>query len=79
VILACLLHDIAVGGLISSDHGYWGAQLLRPYVDEEVHGRSRSMRPLRYFPDESVGYTYPELISGSSARTTACLSTSARA
>ena len=36
VVLACLLHDIAVFGLIRSDHGYWGAQLIEPYVDEEV-------------------------------------------
>ena len=28
VILACLLHDIANGGLIRADHGYWGAQLV---------------------------------------------------
>ena len=60
VILACLLHDIAVGGLISSDHGYWGAQLLRPYVDEEVAWAIEKHEALRYFPDESVGYTYPE-------------------
>ena len=36
VVFACLLHDIAVAGLIRGDHGYWGAQLLEPYVDEEV-------------------------------------------
>ena len=36
MVLACLLHDIAVTGFIRSDHGYWGAQLLEPYVDEEV-------------------------------------------
>ena len=36
VIMAALVHDIAVGGLIRADHGYWGAQLVRPYVDEEV-------------------------------------------
>ena len=60
VIMACLLHDIAVGGLISSDHGYWGAQLVRPYVDEEVAWAIEKHEALRYFPDESVGYTYPE-------------------
>ena len=36
VVIACLLHDIAMAGLITSDHGYWGAQLIEPYVDEEV-------------------------------------------
>jgi len=60
VIMACLLHDIAVGGLISADHGYWGAQLVRPYVDEEVAWAIEKHEALRYFPDESVGYTYPE-------------------
>lgn len=25
MVLACLLHDIAVTGFIRSDHGYWGA------------------------------------------------------
>src|SRR5262249_36966957 len=32
IVLACLLHDIAVGGLFSGDHGYWGAQLVAPYL-----------------------------------------------
>src|ERR1700733_9151290 len=27
VVLACLLHDIANGALIRTDHGYWGAPL----------------------------------------------------
>ena len=36
IIIACLLHDIAVNGFIRADHGYWGAQLVGPYVDEEV-------------------------------------------
>jgi len=60
VIMAALVHDIAVGGLIRSDHGYWGAQLVRPYVDEEVAWAIEKHEALRYFADESVGYTYPE-------------------
>ena len=36
VVLACLLHDIGVIGFIRADHGYWGAQMVAPYVDEEV-------------------------------------------
>ena len=36
IVLACLLHDIAIAGLLSANHGYWGAQLVAPYVDEEV-------------------------------------------
>ena len=61
MVLACLLHDIAVVGLIRADHGYWGAQLVEPYVDEEVSWAIRMHQALRFFPDESAGYEYPEL------------------
>ena len=61
VVLACLLHDIGVIGFIRSDHGYWGAQLIEPYVDEEVSWAIRTHQALRFFPDPSVGYEYPEL------------------
>ena len=60
MVLACLLHDIAVVGFIRSDHGYWGAQLIEPYVDEEVSWAIRMHQPLKFFPDESVNYAYPE-------------------
>ncbi len=60
MVLACLLHDIAVIGFIRSDHGYWGAQLIEPYVDEEVSWAIRMHQSLRFFPDQSVGYAYPE-------------------
>jgi HD domain-containing protein len=60
VITACLLHDIAVDGFIRSDHGYWGAQLVEPYVDEEVSWAIKTHQALRFFPDESVGYGYPD-------------------
>src|ERR1700732_3531227 len=60
VILACLLHDIGVAGFIRCDHGYWGAQMIEPYVDEEVSWAVRTHQALRFFPDESVGYGYPE-------------------
>jgi HD domain len=60
VVMACLLHDIANGALIRSDHGYWGAQLIAPYVDEEIAWAVKYHQPLRYFADESVGYAYPE-------------------
>jgi hypothetical protein len=60
VVMACLLHDIAIAGLLSANHGYWGAQLVAPYVDEEVSWAIEKHEALRYFPDESVGYTYPE-------------------
>jgi hypothetical protein len=61
VILACLLHDIAIAGFIRCDHGYWSAQLLEPYVDEEVSWAIRYHQALRFFPDEAVGYRYPDL------------------
>ena len=61
IVFACLVHDIAVNGFIRSDHGYWGAQLLEPYVDEEVSWAIRAHQALRFFPDEAVGYEYPKL------------------
>jgi hypothetical protein len=60
VIMACLLHDIANAGLLRSNHGYWGAQMVGPYVDEEVAWAVEKHEALRYFADESVGYTYPD-------------------
>jgi hypothetical protein len=60
MILACLLHDIGNAGFIRADHGYWAAQLIEPYVDEEVTFAVRYHQVLRFYPDESVGYTYPE-------------------
>jgi hypothetical protein len=61
VVLACLLHDIGVSGFIRADHGYWGAQMIEPYVDEEVSWAVRVHQALRFFPDESVGYKYPDV------------------
>ena len=60
IVLACLLHDIANVGLIRGDHGYWGAQLIAPYVDDEITFAVKYHQALRYYADESVGYTYPE-------------------
>ena len=60
MVLACLLHDISTMGFIRGDHGYWGAQLVEPYVDEEVTWAIRAHQVLRFYPDESVGYDYPE-------------------
>jgi hypothetical protein len=59
VVVACLLHDIAIAGLLSANHGYWGAQLVAPYVDEEIAWAIEKHEALRYFADESVGYSYP--------------------
>lgn len=60
VVVACLLHDISNGALLRSDHGYWGAQMIAPYVSEEIAWAVRMHQPLRYFADESVGYAYPD-------------------
>lgn len=60
IVLACLLHDVSVLGFIRADHGYWGAQLIEPYVDPEVAWAVRHHQALRFYPDESVGYEYPE-------------------
>ena len=59
MVLACLLHDISGVGFIRGDHGYWGAQLVEPYVDEEVTWAIRAHQVLRFYADESVGYEYP--------------------
>ena len=60
MVLACLLHDISTIGFIRGDHGYWGAQLVEPYVDEEITWAIRAHQVLRFYPDESVGYAYPD-------------------
>jgi len=59
IVLACLLHDIANGCFVRSDHGYWGAQLIAPYVSEEIAWAVEKHQALRYFADPSVGYEYP--------------------
>ena len=70
VVLACLLHDIAVVSFIRCDHGYWGAQMIEPYVDEEVSDAVRMHQALRFFPDESVGYAYPDMYAETVSATT---------
>src|SRR4249920_277083 len=59
-VLACLLHDVAMA-LMRPDHGWWGAQLVEPYVPERVSWAIRYHQALRYYPDRSVGYEYPEM------------------
>lgn len=60
VVTACLLHDIAVCGFIRGDHGYWGQMMIQPYVSEEIAWAVRTHQALRFYPDASVGYDYPE-------------------
>jgi hypothetical protein len=57
-VLACLLHDIGMG-VARPDHGWWGAQLIEPYVPERVTWAVRFHQALRFYPDASVGYEYP--------------------
>jgi len=60
VVMACLLHDISNGALMRTDHGYWSAQLVTPYVSEEVAWAVQYHQALRYFADEAVGFKYPD-------------------
>lgn len=59
VVLACLLHDV-VNTLMSADHGWWGGQLIEPYVPAETAFAVRYHSTLRFFPDSNYGYEYPE-------------------
>lgn len=59
IIMACLLHDIGLN-LINTDHGYWCAQMIKPYVKDEIAWAIEKHQALRFFPDPSVGYEYPE-------------------
>ena len=59
-VFACLIHDVTQN-LIKADHGYWGAQIFAPYVDERVSWAVRYHQALRFFADEKAGYQYPEM------------------
>jgi predicted HD phosphohydrolase len=59
-VLACLLHDIGLG-VNRPDHGWWGAQLVEPYVSERVSWAIRYHQALRFYADPAVGYEYPEM------------------
>jgi hypothetical protein len=61
LVLACLLHDISVVAFIRNDHGYWGAQMVEPYVDEEVTWAIKHHQALRFLPAPEYGYEYPKL------------------
>jgi len=60
VILACLLHDV-VQSMMKPDHGWWGAQLVEPYVPEKTSFAIRYHQALRFYADSAAGYEYPEL------------------
>jgi hypothetical protein len=59
-VLACLLHDLGLW-LIKPDHGWWGAQLVEPYVADKVSWAIRYHQALRFFPDAEIGYEYPAM------------------
>ncbi len=59
IVLACLLHDISVVGLIRNDHGHWAAQMVEPYVDPEVAWAIKHHQSLRFRPDPDYDYEYP--------------------
>jgi hypothetical protein len=59
IVLACLMHD-TVHALVKVDHGWWGAQIIEPYVSEKVTFAIRYHQTLRFYPDEKFGYEYPE-------------------
>ena len=59
-IFACLMHDVVLN-LIRGDHGFWGAQLIEPYVDPRVAWGIRYHGPLRFYADDDFGYEYPEM------------------
>ena len=76
-ILACLLHDVGLA-VNRPDHGWWGAQLVEPYVSEQVSWAIRYHQALRYYADPSVCYAYPEMYVQMLARTIAHRHTSRR-
>lgn len=60
IVMACLLHDVVLN-LVRVDHGWWGAQMLEPYVQDKVSWAIRYHQALRFYPDPAHGYEYPEL------------------
>jgi hypothetical protein len=59
-VFACLLHDTGMAFQMA-DHGYVGAALYEPYVNERVSWAIRYHQALRFYPDPSVGYEYPAM------------------
>lgn len=59
VVFACLIHDLGQA-LMKTDHGWWSAHLLEPYISEKAAFAIRYHQALRFYPDPSVGYEYPE-------------------
>src|SRR6185295_5387921 len=68
-VLACLLHDIGLA-VVRPDHGWWGAQLVEPYVSEKVSWAIRYHQALRYFRMRRSATNTRRCISRCSARST---------
>jgi hypothetical protein len=62
VVMACLVHDIGVIGFIRADHGYWGAQMVAPYVEEEVAWAIRAHQALRFYPGRVGRILLPRIL-----------------
>ena len=60
VVVACLLHDV-VQEIIKVDHGWWGAQLVEPYISDKAAFAIRYHQALRFYADPANGYEYPDL------------------
>jgi hypothetical protein len=68
IVFACLLHDTGMA-LQRPDHGYVGAALYAPYVDEKVAWAIRYHQALRFFPDPPSDTNIPRCISIFSGKT----------
>ena len=60
MVLACLLHDIAVTGFIRSDHGYWGAQLVEQVAAGTLDAAVGLFPSTKVLPDGLTGRTLVE-------------------
>ncbi len=59
-VMTALVHDVALN-LMKSDHAWWGADLVAPYVDDRIAWGIRHHQALRFYSDPETGYEYPEL------------------
>src|SRR5262245_41954322 len=76
VIMACLLHDIAIAGLLSAKHGYWAHRWAARMSMKRSRGPSRSTRRCVTSRTSRWGIPTRRHTSTISARTTTRLSTS---
>ena len=68
-IFACLMHDVVLN-LIKVDHGWWGAQLIEPYVVERISWGIRYMLHCDSIPTSLLAMNTPKCITASSEKTT---------